>query len=270
MEVPKQISDLSGRVSTRLFLIRSLVSRDIRAHYAESFLGIFWTVIHPVFLIGLYYFVFTVIMSVDIGEPYASGDFAKWLIAGMIPWIFFSDVVVRAPKAVLENELLIKKTLFPSEFGSVAHLCSVLIHHLVALAVVIAGLLLSGVGISWKIFWIIPYMAATSFLALGISWLVSALTVFFRDLGQLIGVLVQFWFFLTPIVYPDSLVPEAARTFYRLNPFFHVVQGYRVGLLGVAEIDLTGMAYLFGVSLFFLILGRVVFMKLKPTFPDFL
>ena len=106
--------------------------------------------------------------------------------------------------------------------------------------------------------------------ALGISWLLSALNVFLRDIGQIIGVFVNIWFFLTPIIYPRHVIPENFQEIYGLNPMLHAVEAYRVGLLGKTALDLEGLSYLLLVGLVTFAVGGLIFKKLKPAFADVL
>ncbi len=251
-------------------MIRSMVIRDLRARYMGSFLGLFWSVIHPLTQLLIYYFVFAVVLKMRLGPEYGGTSYALWLIIGLLPWVFFAEGVTRAPNAVLEQANLIKKMVFPSEIFSIVHLTAALINHLIAITILIGFLLAVGHGISWKIFMILPYLLSIGLLTTGISWLLSSLNVYLRDISQLIGVVVNIWFFLTPIIYPRDLIPESLRALFELNPMLYIVDGYRMALLGKAEIDITGLAYLLIVSLAVFVLGALTFKKLKPAFADVL
>jgi len=184
--------------------------------------------------------------------------------------MLFAEVVNRSPGAVLEQSSLITKMVFPSEILPLTHLAAALINHLIAIVIFIAFLLVFGYGMSFKILLILPYLLATAIFALGISWMLSALNVFLRDIGQIIGVLVNIWFFLTPIFYPRYLIPESFQGLYGLNPMLQAVEGYRVALLGKIDIDIAGLSYLLLVGLATFALGGLIFKKLKPAFADVL
>ena len=117
---------------------------------------------------------------------------------------------------------------------------------------------------------VLPYLFLIVVFSLGISWFLSALNIFLRDIGQIIGVVVQIWFFLTPILYGRHMLPESLQGFFALNPMLHVVEGYRMALLGKTEMDIVGFAYLLFWSLFMFVLGALTFKKLKPEFADVL
>ncbi|MGH7799256.1 MAG: ABC transporter permease [Thermodesulfobacteriota bacterium] len=244
--------------------------RDIRARYIGSFLGIFWSIIHPLTQLFIYYFIFSVVLKIKLGPEYGGTNFAIWLIAGLLPWMLFAEVVNRSPGAVLEQSSLITKMVFPSEILPLAHLAAALINHLIAVVIFIAFLMVFGYGMSFKILLILPYLLAIGIFALGISWMLSALNVFLRDIGQIIGVFMNIWFFLTPIVYPRELIPESFQRLYGLNPMLQAVEGYRVALLGKTDIDTTGLSYLPLLGLATFALGGLIFKKLKPAFADVL
>jgi lipopolysaccharide transport system permease protein len=251
-------------------MIRSMVIRDIRARYIGSFLGIFWSIVHPLTQLLIYYFVFSVIFKTKLGPEYGGTSFALWLVAGLLPWMFFADVLTRSPGAVLEQSSLVTKTLFPSETLSFTLLIAATINHLIGLVIFIGFLLLLGYGITFKILLIIPTLLTTAIFALGIAWMLSALNVFLRDIGQVIGVLVNIWFFLTPIVYPRHGIPENLHLLFGLNPMLYSVEGYRAGFLGTSNINIEGLLYLLLLGLLTFAVGGLVFRKLKPAFADVL
>ncbi len=252
------------------YMIRSIVSRDIKARYVGSFLGIFWSFLHPLTQLLIYYFIFSVILKIKLGAEYDGTEFAIWLVAGLLPWMFFADVVTRAPNVVLEQSTLIRKTVFPSEILPLTHLVAAIINHLIGMVIFVIFLQLFGYGISLKILFILPFFLATCIFALGISWLLSALNVFMRDIGQIIGVFVNIWFFLTPIIYPRHLIPDSFQKLYGLNPMLHTVEAYRVGLLGKTDLYLEEVSYLLLLGLFTFVVGGLIFRKLKPAFADVL
>jgi lipopolysaccharide transport system permease protein len=251
-------------------MIKSLVVRDIRARYVGSFLGLFWSVIHPLSQLAIYYFVFSVILKVKLGPEYGGTHFAVWLLVGLLPWMLFSEVVMRAPSAVLEQANLIKKTVFPSEILPFSHLAAALVNHFIALSVIMSFIVFIGAGLSLKALLLMPYMIGVGISAMGLSWLLSAFNVFLRDIGQIIGVFINIWFYFTPIFYPKSLIPDSLQWLLELNPMLHAVEGYRMGLLGQNPPDIFGLVYLFTVGIFLFVIGGLVFKRLKPAFADVL
>jgi len=252
------------------YMIRSMVARDLKARYIGSLMGFFWSVIYPFTQIGLYFFVFAVLLKVRIGPEYGGTSFALWMIAGLLPWMFFAEVVNKAPSSVVEQSSLIKKIVFPSEIFPIINLSAAVLNHLIAVTMFLAVIVLSGHGVSLKLLWVVPYLLATGVFALGLSWLLSSLNVFLRDVGHITGVIVNIWTFLTPIFYPRTLIPEPLQGLFALNPMLHVVEGYRMALLGKTETDISGYSYLVIVTLVAAMIGASVFRRLKPSFADVL
>ena len=250
------------------YMIRSLVRRDLRGRYVGSFLGLFWSIIHPLTQICIYYFVFSIILKVRLGPEYGGMSFAIWLIAGLLPWMFFAEVATRSPTAVLEQSNLITKMVFPSEILPFCHLIAAAINHFISMGLFVVFLYAVGYGLSFKFLLVLPILLSTCLFALGMSWLLSALNVFLRDIGQIIGVVVNVWFFLTPIIYPRHVIPEKYQGLYGLNPMLHAVEGYRAALLGKTDFGMESLLHLFLPALIMFALGGLVFKKLKPAFAD--
>ena len=184
--------------------------------------------------------------------------------------MFFTEVVNRSPNAVLEQASVIKKMVFPSELLPFVHLTAAMVNHFIGLTILFGFLIVLGYGLSFNILFVFLYLFAIGLFALGISWLLSSLNVFMRDIGQVISVVINIWFFLTPISYPGRMIPPSVKGLLRLNPMLHAVDGYRMALLGKADIDMTGLAYLLVVALITFTLGGLTFQKLKPAFADVL
>ena len=251
-------------------MLRSMVIRDLKRRYVGSLLGIFWSVIHPLTQLILYYFIFAVVFKIRLGPEYGGTNFAIWLIAGLLPWMFFAETVTRGATAVVEQSNLIKKMVFPSEMFPIVNLMAAMVSHLIGITILISFLVISGFGISLQILLVFPYMLIAALFALGIAWFVSSVNVFLRDAGQVIGVIVNIWFYLTPIVYPSARIPEKLQGLFKLNPMLHVVEGYRMALLGKITVDITSLSYLLLVTAAILVIGAFTFRRLKPIFADVL
>lgn len=252
------------------YMIQSLVVRDIRSRYVGSFLGIFWSVLHPLSQLLIYYFVFSVVFKAKLGPEYGGTHFAIWLLTGLLPWMLFSEVVSRAPGAVLEHANLIKKTIFPSEVLPLSYLAAALVNHLIALGIVLIFIAFFDVGLFPKAVLFLPYLAGIGLFAMGISWILSALNIFLRDIGQVIGVFLNIWFYFTPIIYPKNLIPDQYQSLLKLNPMFHAVEGYRMALIGQGTPSVNGLLYLWMVAFLLFGIGGQLFKKLKPAFADVL
>jgi ABC-type polysaccharide/polyol phosphate export permease len=251
-------------------MIRSLVAMDLRKRYVGSLLGVFWSVIHPLIQLLIYYFVFSVVFKARLGAEYEHTNYAVWLITGLLPWMMFSEVLTRSADAVREQAAVIKKMVFPSEILPLVKVAAAVVTHMIGLCLLLGLLGVLGDGVSWRALLIVPYLMAVGLLALGVAWALAASNVFLRDIGQVVGVLVNIWFFLTPIVYVQTLVPPSLQGLYALNPMIYAVDGYRAAILGRAAIDVSGLLYLGVVGLAAFAVGGVVFKRLKPQFADIL
>lgn len=252
------------------YMIRSMVAHDMRARYVGSYLGVFWTIIHPLTQIFLYYFIFSVILKIKLGPEYAGTSFGFWLVAGLLPWLFFAEVVATSPRVVLDQADIITKTVFPTELLPLTHLIVSSVNHLIGIVIFIGFLVVFGDGISLRVFLIIPIFFAIGIFALGISWALSSLNVFLRDIDQIIAVLVNIWFFMTPIIYPLHNMPQKLQSLYRLNPMLHMVEAYRFALLGQSNFTFSSVPYISITAIVIFILGGLIFKKFKPAFADVL
>lgn len=262
----RNLVGLARRVYQNNYMIRSMVARDLRVRYIGSYLGFFWTIVHPLTQIAIYYFIFSIVLKVRLGPGHGGADFAVWLIAGILPWFLVAEVVNRAPMAVLEQSTIIAKTVFPSELLPLAQLISALVTHLIALLIFMGFLAVSGSGPSPRVLMVFPAMLVLSLFVLGMSWLLAALNVFLRDIGQFVTVLVNIWFYLNPIIYPVQKIPESVQRIYCLNPMVHIIEAYRLALLGESGLSVAGIMYVTTFALAVFTLGGFVFKKLKPSF----
>ncbi len=254
-------------LSRRLLVI--LTHHDIRARYLGSFLGFLWAFIQPAIMIFILWFVFQVGFK---SRPMANIPFVLWLIAGIIPWFFFSDVVVSTTNSIIENSFLVKKVVFRVSILPIIKVLSGLMIHLFFIGILIIILLLYGVKPS--IFWLqsLYYLSGMVMLTVGIGWLMSSLAVFVRDISHFVGVAIQFGFWITPIFWPISMVPEKYNWLIKLNPVFYVVEGYRDSFFRNIPFwthrELTILFWLETGIIF--ILGAMVFKRLRPHFADVL
>ena len=249
-------------------LIRSMVRRDIAGRYRASHAGLFWTVIHPLLMMLTYYFVFGIVLRARFGDGSLPAGFLMYFLAGMLPWLAFSEAVGRAPTTVVEHASFVKKLLFPVETLPVNLVLAGLVSEAFGLAIFVVGLVAFGYPTSLTAFYL-PLILVPQFLfTLGLCWLLSALGVFFRDLSQLIGFLLTVWFFTTPICYPEASLPQNYLWVFELNPMYVFVQSYRAIFLELAAPPWKPLAVLSAVSVAAFVLGHAWFYKLKRSFAD--
>jgi lipopolysaccharide transport system permease protein len=201
-------------------LIRNLIHREVVGRYKGSMLGIFWSLITPVFMLSVYTFVFSVVFKARWGSGgiHSKTEFALVLFAGLLVFNLFAECVNRAPGLVLANVNYVKKVIFPLEVLPWVAMGSALFHFVVSFGVwLVAYVLLVGMP-HWTVVLSPLIMAPFLLFVMGLSWALASLGVFLRDVGQLIGIVVQVLMFLTPIFYPASALPEQVQTVMFLNP----------------------------------------------------
>jgi len=258
-------------ISRNRSLIHSMVRRDILGRFRGSFGGWFWTVLNPLMLMSTYFFVFGVVMQSKVEGDSSQGAFALYLIAGMLPWLAFSEAVGRAPINMLEHRQFIKKLLFPIETLPVNIMLAGFVSELFGLVIYFAGLLLARGHLPLSILWLPVLVIPQMLFTVGLCWFLAAMGVFFRDLAQINGFLLTIWFFLTPICYPETLLatmPATARAILERNPMYVLVSGYRDLFLRGHAPAWGPLAKFYVLSVLVFLLGHACFHKLKKSFAD--
>lgn len=251
-----------------LFLLQELVKRDFRGRYAGSILGFVWSFVQPLWLLLLFTYVFAVILQMKL-EMQATENFGIFLFAGLLPWMAFQEGVMRGSTAITDNTELVKKLTFPSQILVLAVVLAAVLHEVIALAVFVAVLAMAGELSLSAVYWLPVALVLQLAFTLGLALLMASANVFFRDVAQLLGMVLNGWFYFTPIVYPPSLVPEEYRFLLDLNPFTPLVELYRWALLGGAGPGLpAGFWGLALSSVGVLALGWGLFRRLRPAFVD--
>ena len=207
-------------------LIQSLVARDLKARYRGSVLGFLWSFINPLLLLLVYTFVFTVVLPGI--RPRELDPFAVFMFCGILPWSWFSSSLIEASSVLISGGNLIRKVLFPAEVLPIVTVFSGLVHFCLGLPILAAFLMYYGKPVVHAdLLWFPLVVAVQLVLTLGLALVLSALTVHFRDLRDLLANLLTLWFFATPIIYPLSLAPDNVRPFLNLNPFTHLAVAYQ-------------------------------------------
>jgi len=250
-------------------LLVTLIKDDFQKQYLGSYLGLTWAFIQPLTFMLVIWFVFTYGLR---SGPHGDTPYFIWLMSGMIPWFFISNVLSSATNAIISNSFLVKKVAFRVSILPLVQIGSALIIHIVLVLFLIFVIFLYGFKPS--IYWLqIPYfMLCSVILLLGISWITSAIRVFIKDIGNFISVLLQIGFWATPIFWNINMIPEQYQWVIKLNPAYYIVEGYRNSLINHIwfwEMPNVTIYYL-SITLIFFILGAIVFKRLRPHFGDVL
>jgi lipopolysaccharide transport system permease protein len=207
-------------------LIASLVARELKARYRGSVLGFFWSFVNPLLSLLIYTFVFTVVMPGV--RPQAFEPYALFMFCGILPWTWFSSSLLEASNVLIAGGNLIRKVLFPAEVLPLVTVLSGLVHFCFGLPILAAFLIYYRVGVApLDLLWFPVLVLVQLVLTAGLALLVSALTVHFRDVRDLLQNLLTLWFFATPIIYPVSMAPPHVQALLNLNPFTHLAVSYQ-------------------------------------------
>lgn len=250
-------------------LLIDLAKNDFKSRYMGSYLGILWAFVQPLTTIAIFWFVFQVGFK---STPVDNFTFILWLMAGMIPWFFFAESLQSSTQSILTNSFLVKKVVFRVSLLPIIQIISALAIHLFFI------LFLFGMFIFYgntpTVYWLqIPYYVFCMIvLVLGLSWMTSSVVVFFRDIGNIVGMFIQFGFWLTPIFWSINILPQQFRGIIEYNPVYYIIEGYRDSLINNIwfweKPGLTLQYWIIAIVVFFF--GAVVFRKLRPHFADVL
>ena len=270
MSFLKLIRNFSRDIYENRFVLGQLVRRDYKNRYLGSFLGFLWTIIQPIVMIFVLWLVFT--KGFKTGPINGTIPFIAYLSIGMIAWNFFVEVWSTSTSVFQEYSYLVKKINFKIAILPVVKLLSSFVTHLIFIAIGIIILIVSGVAFSWYWFQMFYYLLAMMVFVLGLSWISSSLQVFMRDISQIIGVILQFGFWLTPVVWNFDIVPKEWQLYFKLNPMFYIVDGYRKSFITSESLvtNPENALYFWVVTLIILLIGVVLFKKLRPHFADVL
>lgn len=248
-------------------MIVSLVRKDLRGRYKSSALGFLWTFINPLCQIIVYTLVFSQIFRMGIDKYYL------FLTVVMIPWVFFSSSVSGGSVSVVNQQDLVKKIYFPREVLPISFVTSCFVNMLLSFIVVFFVILLSGIGFNLEALLYLPIIMIIEYiLALGITMITSACTVYLRDLEHIIGVLMMAWIYLTPVMYDISYVTENAPSklvsLFYLNPMTSIAIAYRDILYYKQVPKLQNLLIAVVIGFVFLLIGSVVFERLQRNFVE--
>ena len=251
----------------RKYLIIEMAKRDLSDQHIGSVLGVLWTFVHPLVMVFILWLVFSVGFK---AAPATGVPFVVWLMTGMGIWMTFGDVLSRSTSAIVTSPHLVKKLQFAVSVLPIVKLAGALVIHAIFMVVLIFLILLYDLPV--RLYWlqVFYYFFAMSVLVVGLSWITASVNVFFRDVAQIVQICLQVGFWGTPIFWDLSIMPENLRFFFKLNPMFYIVQGYRESFLySIPFWDHGRMtAYYWLVALGIFLVGAWIFRQLRPHFAD--
>lgn len=248
-------------------LIFVMAKREVQNQYVGSFLGIIWVFIHPVVMITVFWFVFSIGFK---AKPMNDVPFVVWLAAGLAPWFFFAEIINGSVNSIVSHAHLIKRTIFSSQILPIIKILSCSVTHLAFLLVLLVLIVFQGLPFSLYNLQAVYYLACLLSLALGIAMIVSALNVFIRDVAQVVAVFLQVGFWVTPIFWDIQMMPARVQWYLKLNPVFYIIQGYRESFISFVPFWSHPLytLYFWFCAGGLLVSGAFVFRRLKPQFAD--
>ncbi|QHW31550.1 ABC transporter permease [Paenibacillus rhizovicinus] len=249
--------------------IMELAKKDFKTRYLGSFLGVVWGFIQPTIQVLIFWFVFQVGFK---NMPVDNFPFILWLASAMIPWFFISDSIAYGTNAIIENSYLVKKVVFRVSVLPIVKIYSALFVHIFFILFLILMFLIYGYNPTLYYLQILYYLPCILLFTLGVTWITSSLNIFLKDIGQLVGMFIQFGFWLVPIFYSLDTVPDKFHFIMKLNPAYYLVEGYRdTFIYHVWFWEHPMLTLNFWLSTFVLLgVGTIVFKKLRPHFADVL
>ncbi len=242
--------------------LKTSIRKEFRGKYKKSFLGVLWSFINPLLQLLVYALVFPFIMRVKVE------NYTMFLIVALIPWTFFNSTVCQSTSTIIASSGIIKKVYFPRAILPISNVTSNFINFLISCIIIIIALFISGMGLGASIIYLPIVMFLQYVFSLAISFILSSVTVYIRDLEYFVNVLMMLWFYLTPIVYEVSMIPEKFRMILNLNPMVHIITAYRDILYYQKAPDLKAIGILFVICFILLFVGYHIFHKCEKRFAE--
>ena len=243
-------------------LLKTSIKKEVRSKYKNSFLGVLWSFLNPLLQIVVYAIIFSLILK-NKQEHYAI-----FLCCGLIPWTYFSIAVNKSAFTIIENGNIIKKVYFPREIIPISVVSAETINFLISTLIILAFVLLGGMGISKYILFYPIILLVQYLIILSVSFIISSICVYFRDLQHFIGIILQLLFYAAPIVYSQDAIPANYQWILKFNPMTYIINSYRQIFYYQSMIDLKSVAVLFVFGILSCFLGYKIFERLQKGFAE--
>lgn len=257
---------------THRALLWQFTLRNVELRHKGSHLGLAWSFLSPLLMLGLYVLVFGYIFGGSFGvlPGETRVDYALGVFLGLSIFNLLAETLGVSPTLIVGNPNFVKKVVFPLEILPAASVGAALFHMFISLALILVSFLLFGRGVDWGILWLPVLLIPLILLCLGIAWFFSALGVFFRDVGQIMQFITMALMFSSAVFYSAQKIPHAAWVWMRFNPILLAIELTRDATLWQRPLDYNHLAYLYAISLAACYLGHLAFRKMKPAFADVL
>jgi lipopolysaccharide transport system permease protein len=257
------ISYLKELISYRELLF-TFAARDLKVRYKQAIMGMAWAILQPLALM----IIFTVVFSKLAKVPSDGIPYPIFSYCALLPWTFFATSINLGTPSLTNNMNLVTKIYFPRELLPFASVMACFVDFLIASTIFIGLMFFYKVSLNIYMLWLPLIVLIQIIFALGIILFTSAGNVFFRDVKHIMPIAIQIWMYLTPIIYPISLVPEKFQAIYMLNPMAGIIDGYRSVILKASPPDIKYLALAFVISIALFLVGYVTFKKAEGVFAD--
>lgn len=244
-------------------LLWVLTARDIKVRYKQTVLGAAWAIVRPV----LTMLIFSVVFGTLAKMPSDGFPYPVFVYAALLPWTFFATAISTSGQSLVGSTNLVSKVYFPRLIIPLSSIGAGLIDLAISTVILLLMMLWYGVGWSFNLLAAPVLLMAVIFIALGVGTLLSALTVAYRDFTHLTPFIVQIWMYITPVIFPVSLVPERWQWLLYLNPMTGLIEGFRSAFLGKA-FDMQGLGISFAMAVVIFVIGVTYFEKVERRFAD--
>lgn len=245
------------------YLLFQLTQREIKARYKQSFVGYAWVLINPLAQLFVYSFVFSLVFRF----PTNNIPYPVFLFSTLLPWTLFQTGLISATVSLVENGSLLKKVKFPREIIPYSTIFAKVLDFMFSSIVFLLFVLAYRVPLAGTSLLFFPLFGVQVLLMIGLSFFLSALNLFYRDIQYLTNLLLMLWMYMTPIVYPLSMVPDQYLWLYKLNPMVGIMEGYRSALFGY-PFEWTIIAWSICITLFVSLFGFIFFKRTEKMFAD--
>ncbi len=250
------------------FFILSSIKTEFRSRFVRSKFGGLWIVLHPLAQVLIYALVLSQIMQAKLPGVENQYAYPIYLLAGMLGWTLFSELLNRLLTVFIDNGNLLKKMAFPKLALPLITIGNALVNSVLMLLIMFAVFFFLGHTPFHALYWLLPLILITAGLAVGIGLILGTINVFIRDIGQVMTIVLQFWFWLTPVVYMPSIIPQQYHALLMLNPMTALIMGYQNVLVYDKIPDIKLLLYPTALAVITMVLALVIFKKANTEMAD--
>jgi len=248
------------RIFSARYILWNMIAKELKAKYVSSVLGVWWAVITPLLIMVVITFVFTKVINISIE------NFPLFSLAGIMPWFFLTLALTDSTLSLIQKSKLLKQFTFPSEFIPISSILANFINFLIGLLFMLPVFIFFNRDVLSVLRYLPLVLLLHLLFTVGVGVMLSCVSVFLRDISHVLGVILMFWFWVTPVFYSIDMVPEAYRWVCNLNPMTIYIEFYRSILFRANALDLNTIFIASGVSVLVFLIGYIIFIKCESSF----